>query len=385
MDMTTWTRPFPATLLDEPVEVRQKYFKDKIVAHRNIVEAHKQLMATLAHPIDGQIVMLIGAAGVGKTTIRKAMVRDLTAQFLAQTERHPSQIPVAGIELEAFHNGAFKWKKTRQMLLKALHEPAVDKKVNYHPRIKDNHGTLKIDNRVSVDDLGEILVEVLAYRKPRALWFDEGQHLIKVSGAKGLLNQLDVMKSLANRSAVVPVLFGTYEMNVLLGLSSQLDRRIHRIHVPRYKASEKQDVEEFQRVLLGFQKHLPFPDEPILLEHWAYFFEGSLGCVGLLKDWLYQAASAAFSSDEKTLTREQCDMWMKDCDIRVDMLHRMTMGETQFVKKHSQIELRVLLGLPYDDVPTPETDESSEPKRRNTKPGIRNPIRDKVGNHDHTF
>jgi len=376
------TRPFPLALLDETVEARKAHFKNKIVAHRNIVEAHKMLMSILNHPIDGQIVMLIGAAGVGKTTVRKAMVRDLTAQFLAQEERHPSQIPVAGIELEAFQGGVFKWKKTRQMLLKALHEPAVDKKVKYHPRIKDNHGKLKIDNRVSVDDLGEILVEVLAKRKPHALWFDEGQHLIKVSGAKGLLHQLDVMKSLANRAEIVPVLFGTYEMNILLGLSSQLDRRIYRIHIQHYKATVKEDVEEFQRVLLGFQKHLPFPEEPNLLEHWAYFFEGSLGCVGLLKDWLYQAASMAFDNADMTLTREHCDMWMKGCDVLVDMLHRTTLGETQFTKKHSQIELRQLLGLPYDDIPEPETDTRSQIPFRRTKPGIRNPIRDKVGGYD---
>jgi hypothetical protein len=382
MNDMTWTRLFPVTLLDESVEVRKQYFKNKIIAHRNIINAHSMLMSTLKHPIDGQIVMLIGAAGVGKTTVRKAMVRDLTQQFLAQSEREPAHIPVAGIELEAFQSGLFKWKKTRQSILKALHEPAVDKKVKYHPQIKDNHGKLKIDNRVSIDDLGEILVEVLANRRPQALWFDEGQHLIKVSGARGLLHQLDVMKSLANRAEVVPVLFGTYEMNILLGLSSQLDRRIRRIHIQRYKANQQDDVQEFQRVLLGFQKHLPFPVEPNLLDHWVYFFEGSLGCIGMLKDWLYQSASAAFDIGEMTLTRNQCDVWMKDRDVLVDMVHRMTLGETQFVKKHSQIELRTLLGLPDDDLSRPEVKSTVQKVTRTNKPGIRNPVRDKVGGHE---
>ena len=34
--------------------------------------------------------------------------------------------------------------------------------------------------------LVEILLTVLTQRQPRALWFDEGQHLIKVAGARGL-------------------------------------------------------------------------------------------------------------------------------------------------------------------------------------------------------
>lgn len=375
---------FPPELLNQSVEDRKQYFKNKVIAHRSIVSAHATLMSTLNHPIDGQIVIVIGAPGVGKTTVRKAMVRDLTADFLAQSERHPSHIPVAGIELEAFQGGVFKWKKTRQTLLKALHEPLVDKKVLYRSYMRDRGGKLEIEPRVSADDLGEILVEVLANRQPHALWFDEGQHLIKVSGARGLLDQLDVIKSLANRSKVTPVLFGTYEMNVLLGLSPQLDRRIRRIHIPRYKANQRDDILEFQRVLLGFQKHLPFPQEPQLIQEWPYFFEGSLGCIGILKDWLYQAAGAALDQGEKTLTKAFCEAWMQGRDVLVDMLHRMAADESQFEIKHSQTKLRALLGLPYDDLDIPVAEQPDQRTRPSKKPGIRNPVRDEVNVHENT-
>jgi hypothetical protein len=372
---------FPPELLDQSAQTRQQYFKGKLVAHRSIVSAHAALLSTLNYPIDGQIVMVIGAPGVGKTTVRKAMVRDITADFLARPNPNPGHIPVAGIELEAFQGGVFKWKQTRQMVLKALYEPLVDQKVTYSTQRQDRHNRVDISTRLSADDLGEILVEVLLNRQPRALWFDEGQHLIKVSGARGLLDQLDVIKSLANRAEVTPVLFGTYEMNALLGLSPQLDRRIRRIHIPRYKASQPDDVLEFQRVLLGFQKYLPFPVEPRLVEDWAYFFEGSLGCIGILKDWLCQASGIAFERGEPTLTRELCEAWMQDRDVLVDMLHQVAMGETQFEKKHSQIELRMLLGLPYDDVEPQLSSSQTTTSPRRRKPGIRNPIRDQVGDY----
>src|SRR5882724_276441 len=119
---------FPLELLEKTVKARQQYFKNKVVAHRSIISAHTMLMSTLNHAIDGQIVMVIGAPGVGKTTVRKAMVRDITTHFLAQPDRDPGHIPVAGIELEAFQGGVFKWKRTRQAVLKALYEPLVDKK-----------------------------------------------------------------------------------------------------------------------------------------------------------------------------------------------------------------------------------------------------------------
>jgi len=374
-------RSFPLDLLAASPAKRKQYFKSKIVAHRSIREAHTTLMSTLNHPIDGQIIMVIGAPGVGKTTVRQAMVRDLTTRFLKRGEIDPGHIPVAGIELEAFQGGMFKWKKTRQSLLKALHEPLVDKKVIYRPRMFDRDGKLEIDNRISADDLGEILVEVLQHRQPQALWLDEGQHLARVSGASGLLHQLDVLKSLANRSGVTPVLFGTYEMNTLLGLSPQLDRRIQRIHVPRYQATEASDIVEFQQVLLGFQKHLPFADEPDLLNYWSYFFAGSLGCIGILKDWLYQASGAAFDNDTTTLTREMCEPWCQSSNVLVEMLQRIVSGETHFKTKHSQIELHTLLGLPSSRLPVLE--ESGQPDKPAIaeKPGRRLPVRDRVG-HD---
>ncbi len=374
------TPQFPLELLEAPSEARKTYFRNKVVAHPSIVHAHTLLMSALQHPIDGQIVMVIGAPGVGKTTVRKVMVRDLTTAFLAQPDRHPGHLPVAGIELEAFQGGKFKWKQTRQAVLQALHEPLVDKKVLYSASTQDEQPTLQRSTRLSADDLGEILLKVLAQRQPRALWFDEGQHLIKVAGARGLLDQLDVMKSLANRSHIPTVLFGTYEMNVLLGLSPQLDRRIFRIHIPRYQATEPADVAAFQQVLFGLQKYLPFPEEPQLVEDWDYFFAGSLGCIGILKDWLYQAAGAAFDRDEKTLTRAMCEAWMKETDVLVDMLQRITSGEAQFVQQHSTLELRTLLGLaPASSakVPVPK----SKPPERKSKPGTRSPVRDEVVRH----
>ncbi|MBK9121530.1 MAG: ATP-binding protein [Chloroflexi bacterium] len=371
---------FPQELLQASPEARKAYFSSKVVAHPSITHAHTLLMSALRHPTDGQIIMVIGAPGVGKTTVRKAMVRDLTTQFLAQPERHPGHLPVAGIELEAFGGGNFKWKQTRQALLRALHEPMVDKKVWYSTTMEGEHAVLQRSTRLSSDDLGELLLTVLAQRQPQALWFDEGQHLIKVAGARGLLDQLDVLKSLANRSHIPTVLFGTYEMNVLLGLSPQLDRRIFRIHLPRYRAAHPTDVTAFQQVLFGLQKHLPFPEEPQLVEDWEYFFTGSLGCVGILKDWLYQAAGAAFDRNEPTLTRSMCDTWARETDVLVDMLQRITSGETQFIQEHSTTELRTLLGLGQTSKTTVSASRP-QPLKRKSRPGTRNPVRDKVVGH----
>jgi hypothetical protein len=54
--------------------------------------------------------------------------------------------------------------------------------------------------------------QALRYRRPRAVLIDEAQHLFALASGRRLEDQLNVLKSLANRSNTVHVLFGTYEL-----------------------------------------------------------------------------------------------------------------------------------------------------------------------------
>ena len=326
-------------------------FRDKRVVHPMIARAREELMATLNNPIDGQIIMVIGPPGVGKTTLRQTMVRDLNKAFAAQPDRNPGHIAVAGIELEAFSGGSFNWKKTRQELLRALHEPLINKKVMYRQGIQDNAGILQIDQKLSENDLGEVVIDTITARQPQAMWFDEGQHMTKVKGPRGFQNQMDTIKSLANRSGVPVVLFGAYEMNVLLELSTQLARRTKVIHLPRYRQKHEDasqniaDREAFRQVLLGFQSALPFDEKPDLIEHWDYFFSGSLGCIGNLKNWLVQAAGDALDQNMNTLSRAIIEKWRRSDDALYRMLMYISEDEKTFDKNYSRHQLDALMGL----------------------------------------
>jgi hypothetical protein len=66
--------------------------------------------------------------------------------------------------------------------------------------------------------------------------------------------------------------------------------------------------------------------------------------------------------------------------VLVDMLQRITSGETQFIQEHSTTELRTLLGLSVTDKAASSSTrpKTSTPKSR---PGTRNPVRDKVVGH----
>jgi hypothetical protein len=41
---------------------------------------------------------------------------------------------------------------------------------------------------------------------------------------------------------------------------------------------------------------MPEMVEP-LLQHWPYFYERSIGCIGVLKDWLIRAVAASLADE----------------------------------------------------------------------------------------
>ncbi len=64
-----------------------------------------------------------------------------------------------------------------------------------------------------------------------------------------------------------------------------MSRRCLDLHFQRYRADSSADRQIFQSVLPTFQKQLPFA-EADLLAMWEFLYERSVGCVGILKEWL---------------------------------------------------------------------------------------------------
>ena len=89
---------------------------------------------------------------------------------------------------------------------------------------------------VELENYRYAVEQTLRHRRPVAVMIDEAQHLAKVASGRRLLDQLDVIKSIANRTDTVHVLFGTYDLLAFRNLNGQLSRRSVDVHFPRYCA-----------------------------------------------------------------------------------------------------------------------------------------------------
>lgn len=390
---------FPRDLLLAPVEQRLHYFTAKIVAHPHLKQTYETLVQALAQPLGISLIFVIGPTGVGKTTLRRRVEQHLLEQAMPELAQDTGRIPVVGIEAVAPELGNFNWKDYYYRALLALDEPLLRDKVNYGVRglRRRKSGQLVIGSTVATAELRRALEQCLRYRRPTAFIVDEAQHLAKVAGGHRMLDQMDCLKSLASLTSTVHVLVGTYKLLGLTNLSAQLSRRSLDIHFPRYRADCAQEVETFKRVLMTFQNHLPLREEPDLVSHYPYLYERSVGCVGILKNWLNRALTVALYSEHKTLTLAHLEQTAEPIRKLLRLAREIKEGEAALQERADlQAELSALLGMIVPDTdPNVPALQTTEPEpgsittvsqtaanvspRRGRAVGQRYPVRDTVG------
>jgi len=134
--------------------------------------------------------------------------------------------------------------------------------------------------------------------------------------------------------------------------------------------------------VLTFQNELPLPVNFDLVGDWEFLYEGSVGCVGILKDWLMRAVIAANRDGEPMMTRkhlEHAALSVSQCE---KVLIEAREGEARLSEgPESHTRLRSLLGLTSAAAATAQARQGVHVGRlaRPRRPGQRLPKRDLVG------
>jgi hypothetical protein len=207
-------------------------------------------------------------------------------------------------------------------------------------------------------DLREAVEQALARLHVQAVIVDEAQHLMQVAAPLKPADQLDWLKSMTNRTNVLHVLVGTYDLFDFRNLHGQAARRGRDLHFPRYHVDTATERQEFVGALRYLLEHVPLPcDVSALLAHWRWFADCSVGCVGILKDWLVQAVAATLGATNATLTREALTRHALQPAQRVRLEvearageHKVTLGNAT---SHEQLQALLAAGAWYAHQPTP--------------------------------
>jgi DNA polymerase III delta prime subunit len=288
-------------LLSPEAQAKVQAFAEVKVKHPRLEEADRAVTHAIAAHAGYTHLLLYGPSGVGKST----MMARITERFRAE-EPNGLVVPVVLVEARTPDSGTYTRLDYYRQVLTALKEHVLVKEllvnVTLTPATKPTRAARNVAEWL---DLREAVEQALARLQVKAVVIDEAQHLMQVQPPLKPVDQLDWLKSMTNRTQVLHVLVGPFDLFDFRNLNGQAARRGREIYFPRYHVEPLTERQEFVGALRYLLERVPLTcDVADLLSRWRWMAESSLGCVGILRDWLLETVAATLGKGGTTLTAE---------------------------------------------------------------------------------
>jgi hypothetical protein len=329
--------PIPETLPTKQLED----FKTLKVRHPRLLETEQFLLQAISGHRSYTLLDLYGASGVGKSTVMEQV-----AHLVREAETNPAVVPVVIVQASPEDVGsAARLDYYQQILAQVQHHPAIRDRTKHlplyvNPGKKSNDPAEWLEMRNTVE-------YAIALLRVKVVFVDEAQHLLAADPRSRPTAQLDWLKTLANRTNVLHVLVGNFDLYECCHLNRQAVRRMRDQPFPRYHLDNQKECEEFVGALKSLLEGVPLTvDVPALLTRWQWFGEWSLGCVGVLGDWIVDTVDAIFRAGETVLTVEALTRHALQPDQRARLEMEARTGEYRVAraKAQSERELQQFLG-----------------------------------------
>jgi len=354
-------------------------FKTIKVRHPRLIEQEQFLLRAISGHRSYTLINMYGASGVGKSTIIEQV-----ASLVRAPETNPAVFPVVIVQASPEDVGSSARLDYYQQILGQLqHYPAIrDRTKNL--QLYNNPGKKRSDPAEWLE-VRHAVEYALALLRVKVVFVDEAQHLLASDTARKPTAQLDWLKALTNRTNVLHVLVGNFDLYECCHLNGQAVRRMRDQHFPRYHLDTQKECEEFVGALKSLLESVPLAvDMPALLKSWHWFGEWSVGCVGILGDWIVETVDALWGEGETTLTIEALTRHALQPDQRARLEMEARTGENRVAraKTKSELELQQLLSPSAPDTQLTQTNPGARSTNGRGRKGDRierAPSRDEVG------
>lgn len=262
------------------------------IKHTRVKQVMDELNSLIYPGSQDSLLMVCGPTGAGKSALAQHMVKAEIERSAGEMEADAGLIPAVYIEARASGADDFSWRLFYQSVLEQLDAAELDMP-KYHFGIDASTGMMvspRSPKDRTLDGLRSAVERALRHRKTRFLVIDEAAHIIHLTRRNRLEIQLDTLKSIANLAGVQIVLVGSYDLFRLMSLSGQLARRIHVLHLERYRQDNDTDIRAFRACVQKFQDAAAPIWGQSLMPYVDALHENTLGCIGTLSAVLTRAA-----------------------------------------------------------------------------------------------
>lgn len=361
---------------DPLFQARLETFQRYKIKHPHLEKMDHLITEAMQEHTSYQILAIYGPSGVGKSTVIQRI-----ADRVRTKEPNPSFTPVVIVQASPEDVGAQARLDFYLQVLDAL-------RGNVAVRDRaDKLALVRQRGKKSTDpaewlEVRDAVIYALETARVQAICVDEAQHLMHSDALRRPSAQLDWLKALTNRTTPLYVLVGNFSLYDFCHLNGQAARRMRDEHFARYYLTQQKECENFIGALRTLLEQVPLQvDIPKMLREWQWFGEWSIGCVGILSDWVIETVSSLCRAGKATLTLDDLKKHALKPDQRLRLETEARKGEFKIeqAKAQSEQELLQLLGK------SPEGARSSlpvVPQPHSPKRIGRAPHRDPVGTED---
>jgi hypothetical protein len=348
----------PSDLIDIP----SPEHVEKVEQFAQYIDVHERIKAVLSQAVheslcapDGQIIAVVGATGVGKSTASLLAHRCINEHYRLEMEKDPGFIPVITTPLYHAENPQSAWRSAYMGMIEAVEPLSAKKQADTNVS-----AFIQQSQRQTALALRKAAQSVAKNRKVKLLQFDEGHALV----AGGY--QCSVLKSFLNATKVPCIIYAPYPFYQAILEDTQMARRVTFIHLKPYGSSEDETL-AFLQIAQEFLDQLPLPTSPDFLdENCDFILAKTLRCVGLLKSLFTFALIHAYRARARQL--------------RAEHLVKAAMLDGVVERLRLDIESGAVL---FGEKPPEEgtgQQPATSPKRRTRRVGQRHPTRDGLKN-----
>ncbi len=297
--------------LDQPLPPEAQSLLDRfkafVVRHPRLVEVETQLLHMIWEPADIAFVVVCGPSGVGKSTLASHLTGRLnagrqTSTLNGQSELRALLVNVRPPDGELF-NRADYYQKGLYRLGKTTYDRRITVDIGSREQMVEKRGSRRKTTPYEDNpELRDAYEEELRRLTIRAVILDEAQHLTQTFDGKRPKDQLNWIKSMTTETSVLHILIGTYDLVPFCNLDGQMARRGQEVPFSPYHIDDESDCQAFCNTFSSLLKQIPLEiDHDTLIQRWWYFFEGCIGCIGILKQWLVRALYLALREESSQL------------------------------------------------------------------------------------
>lgn len=278
---------------------------------------------------EGQITLLFGPTGVGKTALWDAVKGRCRAWHVRRAL--PGLMPYLYTLCDVPSSGVWQMKPFYENTLAAADEVLIGQKQLAKPVT-----FAQASWHATTAGLRQATLNLLKHRQPPVFCIDEAHHLGIHSSDEQKDKNLDAIKTFADQAAVPILMIGSYELIDFHSRSGRLGRRTVPFHLRRYDIENEDDQFEYASAVNFFSERLPQNGVDLYAQA-LDFMDQTLGCVGLLKQWLERAYFAALWAGRREIRKGDLQDVAPSAELVTQWLDEIDIGETRLRQRRRPV------------------------------------------------